>query len=100
MFDEVMKRKDCGQLLLLSVLSLYLCMPQIPCALGCTAYSSVWWEGHFVLCIYSSTFPFQLSTVYKCDGCMSSRGRGGWLMAGSSDFASYQSSLHLGAVCQ
>jgi len=44
MFDEVMKRKDCGQLLLLSVLSLYLCMPQIPCVLGGRAYVEVWRE--------------------------------------------------------
>ena len=56
--------------------------------------------GRGILCgAFSSTFPFQLSTVYQCDG-VSSWGREGRLMAGSSDFASYQSSLHLGAVYQ
>ena len=57
--------------------------------------------GRGILCgAFSSTFPFQLSTVYQCDSCVSSRGREGWLMAGSSDFASYQSSLDLGDGCQ
>ena len=55
--------------------------------------------GRGILCgAFSSNFPFQLSTVDQCDGCVSSWGRE-LLMAGS-DFASYQSSLHLGAGCQ
>ena len=63
---------------MLSVLSLYLVMHQIPCALGCKAHLSVWREkGAF----YAEHLTvFLLCIVYQCDGCLSSWRRGGsWL---------------------
>ena len=78
---DLTTRSDCSQLL--SVVLLYLHMCWIPCALRGTVYSWVWQEeGAFcVECL--AVFPSLplLSTVYQCDRCLSSRGRGGsWLV--------------------
>ena len=54
-------------------------------ALGCSAYLSLWWEVGALwverLAVLFPPFPL-LSTVYQCDGCLSSQGRGahGWFV--------------------
>ena len=60
---------------MLSVLSLYLLMHQIPCALGCKAHLSVWHEkGAF----YAEHLTVVLlCIVHQCDECLSSWRRGG-----------------------
>ena len=81
-------KSDCNQLL--SVVLVYLCMRRIPHALGCRAYLLAW-QKEGALCVeHLPVFhlhPHLLSTIYKCDGCLSSR-------------ASHRCSLHLGAGYQ
>ena len=85
---ELTIKSNCSQLLLLSVVLVYLRMHQIiPCALGCRAYGSVWREEGALcvecLAVFTSLPPSPhplFSTVYQCDGCLSSWGReGSWL---------------------
>ena len=69
----------------LSVVLVYLCMRGIPLALRDRVYLSVWREegalGVESLAVFVPSCPHPLvSTVYQCDGSLSSRGRGGsWL---------------------
>lgn len=56
-------------------------MGQISLALGCIAYLSVW-RVKGVFCVEHLVFsphspPLSISTVYQCDGCLSSWGCGG-----------------------
>ena len=68
-----------------SVVLVYLRMRGIPYALGWSAYLSVWREVGALCFEHLAVFcslppPSLLSTVYQCDGCLSSRGHGGsWL---------------------
>ena len=68
-----------------SVVFIYLLMCGIPCAWGCSTYLSVWREvgalcvERLAVFVPSLSHPL-LSTVYQCDGCLSSRGGGSsWL---------------------
>ena len=76
-----------------------------PLALACHVYLSVC-RDEGALCVESlavfvPSCPHPVvSTVYQCDGSLSSQGRGG-LMAGLlSGFASHRCSVCLGAGCQ
>ena len=56
----------------------YICVCLFPRTLRCTTYSSVWQEEGFILCggfsSFFPPFPSLPSTVYQCDGCLSSWG--------------------------
>jgi len=84
------------------VVLVHLRMRGIPLALAGRVYSSVWREEAALcvesLAVFVPSCPHPLvSTVYQCDGSLSSRGRGG-LMAGLlSGFASHRCSLRLRA---
>ena len=67
-----------------SVVLIYLPMLRSPRALGCNTYLSLWFS--FMLSVSAVFVPFLphplLSTVYRCDGCLSSQWCGGsciWL---------------------
>ena len=81
---ELTTRSNCSQLL--SVVLLYLCMRCIPCALHGTVLFIGVAGRRSSLCgnvsgISLPPSPSLLSTVYQCDGCLSSRGCGGsWLV--------------------
>ena len=69
----------------MSVVLVYLCMHGIPLALGGNAYLSVWREEGALcvecLAVFVPSLPYPLlSSVYQCDGCLSSQGCwGSWL---------------------
>ena len=82
---ELTTRSNCSQLL--SVVLLYLCMRCIPCALHGTVLFIGVAGRRSSLCGNVNGFsllpsPSLLSTVYQCDGCLSSQGwcGGSWLV--------------------
>ena len=89
----------------LSVVLVDLRMRGIPLALAGRVYLSVWREEGALcvesLAVFVPSCPHPLfSTVYQCDGSLSSRGRGGFMARLLSGFASHRCSLCLGAGCQ
>ena len=70
-------RRDCGQLL--SVVLLYMCMHWIPCALGCRAHLSVWWEEGAFCMERLAVFPLPFDPLYFL---LFIRVTGAWFLGG------------------